>query len=367
MKLKKEKVEEILFALLRMALHGEVVTDIVWKDVLEEEWKQCYKLAAEHGVMALAWDGLQYIVEDCIMSKTLKLSWALAVQNYEERYEVFCQVADELSKFYASHEIGMIQLKGVGFSAYYPIPSHREGGDIDIYTYSNNHDVRSDEEANDMADALMRKQNIAVDLDNTSKHSNFVYKGISIENHKLFLEADLSAIAMPMNGLLKKLLKPGKTNLCEGKYQVNTPNPEFNALFLAFHAAQHFGLGIKLHHLFDWACLIKKEGWCVPEQVTDKKLLGFMYALTKLSNDLLGTNVGCKSCGQMDKVVYEQMMHPLFSEKIPVKGKVAILRYKAKRLRYIYNMYNYVFDVAWLRWIFRSVKQNIRKPQTIFR
>ena len=100
MELKEKKVEKVLFALLRMALHEEVVTDIEWKNVSEEEWKQCYKLAAEHGVMALAWDGLQYIASNSIMSKTLKLSWALAVQNYEERYEMFCQVADELSKFY---------------------------------------------------------------------------------------------------------------------------------------------------------------------------------------------------------------------------------------------------------------------------
>lgn len=42
-----------------MALHGQPVTDIDWKTVTKQEWKEVYVVAAEQGVMALAWDGLQ--------------------------------------------------------------------------------------------------------------------------------------------------------------------------------------------------------------------------------------------------------------------------------------------------------------------
>ncbi|MCS3155123.1 nucleotidyltransferase family protein [Phocaeicola dorei] len=51
-------------------------------------------------------------------------------------------------------------MKGVGLSTYYPIPSHREGGDIDIFTYSADHSRKSDAEANLLADLVNgRKRN----------------------------------------------------------------------------------------------------------------------------------------------------------------------------------------------------------------
>ena len=47
-----------------MALHDQPVTDIDWKTVTEQEWKEVYVVAAEQGVMALAWDGLQQVMGD---------------------------------------------------------------------------------------------------------------------------------------------------------------------------------------------------------------------------------------------------------------------------------------------------------------
>ena len=85
------KVEKILFSLLRMALHGTVENDLNWKSITEEEWKSCYKLAASHGVMAVAWDGIQCIESEKVLPRSLKIAWGIAVQNYEERYEIQLQ------------------------------------------------------------------------------------------------------------------------------------------------------------------------------------------------------------------------------------------------------------------------------------
>ena len=138
MELKLTRIENIVFALLKMSLHGSVNIDVDWKNISQEEWEQCFLLSAKHGVMALAWDGMQYVASECNLSRNLKLKWAIAVHNYEEKYKQYCQTAAELSEMFAEHGIEMIQIKGVGLSSYYPIPAHREGGDIDIYTYSTN-------------------------------------------------------------------------------------------------------------------------------------------------------------------------------------------------------------------------------------
>lgn len=365
----QNRTEQIMFALLKAALHQREVTDVCWTAVKEEEWEQCYKLSAEQGVMALAWNGMQYLPTGCHVPRVLRITWGLAVQNYEQKYERYCKTAAELSEFYATHQIGMVQLKGVGFSSYYPIPAHREGGDIDIYTWSLNHDLRSDKEANNLADKLMVQQGVEVDAAHSSKHSNFYYKGIPVENHKMFLNKETLPIARPMDDLLHTILKPEPITLCGGKYKLNIPSKEFNALFIPFHAAQHFGNGIRVHHLFDWACILKRYGWCVPRQVTDERLLEFISALTRLCNTLLGTDVTIKGGETLTPQIYHQMMHPRYPGKtaIPTKNKVGIFWYKTKRFAHNYKLLSSIFDISLYKWIKHSVIAHIQRPETIFK
>ena len=128
--------EQMLFALLRASLHQREVETAFFHQVSPRDWKECYLLAARQGVMALAWDGLLKLPAELMPPKALKLTWGLAVEAYEKKYERYCRTVDELLSFYQTHGIAAVQLKGVGLSACYPVPCHREGGDIDIYTYS---------------------------------------------------------------------------------------------------------------------------------------------------------------------------------------------------------------------------------------
>lgn len=364
----QNRIETIMFALLKAALHQKEVTDVCWTAVTEEEWTLCYKLSALHGVMALAWDGMQYLPTGCSIPRALKITWGLAVQSYEQKYERYCKTAAELSEFYATHQINMVQLKGVGFSSYYPIPEHREGGDIDIYTWSMNPNLRSDQEANTLADELMAKQGIDVDAEHSYKHSNFYYKGIPVENHKMFLNRETIPVAGPMNDLLHNILNPKTITLCEGKYQIQIPSKEFNALFIPFHAAQHYGSGIRVHHLFDWACILKRHSWCVPPQVSDERLLDFICALTQICNALLDTNVAVKGGETLAQQVYNEMMNPKYPLHtiIPNKNKIGILWFKTKRFFHNYKLMNTVFDMSLYQWIRNSVIAHIKRPETIF-
>lgn len=64
----------------------------------------------------------------------------------------------------------------MGLSTYYPIPSHREGGDIDIFTYSADHSRKSDAEANRLADRLMEEKGIEVDFEHSESIVCFTIK-----------------------------------------------------------------------------------------------------------------------------------------------------------------------------------------------
>ena len=244
--------ERMLLALLKASLNETTPLTCWFENATEEDWKKCFQLSKVQGVLALAWEGVMRLPAELLPPINLKLRWAIVVEKYEEKYERYCKTIHDLSTFYAKHGIETIQLKGVGLSSYYPVPSHREGGDIDIYTRSTDTSVMTNQEASDLADKLMKDQGIDVEM-HTYKHSNFYYQGIPIENHKFFVNVMGYQLAAQVDKWLMRDLRPQTVHLQDGKYAIQIPSDKFNTLFVIFHAMQHYGEGISLHHLYDWA------------------------------------------------------------------------------------------------------------------
>ena len=358
-------VEKMLLALLRSSLHQQEAETAFFLDVSLEEWKQCYQLAAQHGVMALAWEGVMTLPNALRPPKALKVNWGLGVEYYERKYRRYCRTADELSRFYAKHGIAMVQLKGVGYSHLYPIPSHREGGDIDIYTYAAEGSGMTDAEANALAAHLMLEKGIDVDTSHNVKHSCFTFQGITIENHKAFLNVERYDVAPQVEKILKRCMDPQVTSLEEG--QVLTPSVAFNTIFIAFHALGHFPGLLTLHHLYDWAVLIKRYGVQLPDGLTDKSLLDGIAALTHLCNEFLGTSVSVERGKETAEMIKENMFRPKYPNDVPVSGKLAILVFKTKRMLYAYRLKNAIMHYPLWKCIWGSVVSHIKEPKTIFR
>ena len=355
---------QMLFALLRASLHEREVELSYFQNVTIEDWKQCRQLAVIQGVMALAWDGIMKLPAALQPPRAVKLPWATSVENYEKKYLRYCSAVDELSRFYADYGIVTMQLKGVGFSSLYPVPCHREGGDIDIYTYSADKNRMSDEEANMLANTLMQQQGIEVDVDHTPKHSSFYYKGIPIENHRTFLNVTNYKIAKQLERLLMENMNPQKTALVVG--EVLIPSPVFNTLFIAFHAAQHYGSGLALHHLCDWVMVIRHFGGQLPKQVTDKYFLTGVAAMTRLCNQYLGTSQPVEGGERIAKEMIEEILFPKYSSHISSRNKLAILLYKTRRMLYNYHLKTSIFHEPLVKLLWRIILFHMRKPQTIF-
>lgn len=349
--------EHMLFALLRASLHEKETETSYFEGVSEKDWGKCFQFSQSQGVMALAWDGILKLPPHLHPPLELKLKWGVKVEMLERKYQRYCQAVQELTSFFQKHQIAILQLKGVGLSHYYPIPSHREGGDIDIYTFSANRSKMTDEEANRLADDLMRQQGIEVEM-HSYKHSNFYYKGIPVENHKYFLNVKHYPIAMQVNEWLKRELKEVSS----------TPSPAFNTLFLAFHASQHYGSGLALHHLCDWAMLLKRYGLVLPEELKDKRFLEAIAAFTHLCNRYLGTSVKVTGGEALADEILEEVLHPRYPHKmgVPVKGKWNILVYKTRRFLYMSKVSNRILYLPLWKRIWKSVIAHLQRPETIF-
>lgn len=367
MTLELKKHERMLFALLRASLHEREIDDIQpFQTASDYNWNLCYEMAARQGVLALAWDSLHKLPVNIGPDRMLRLKWGLTVNGFEAKYERYCQTIAELSAFYAEQGIVTMQMKGVGFSASYPIPAHREGGDIDIFTYSADKTKMTDEEANRLADTLIQQQGIDVET-HSPKHSNFYYKGIPIENHKNFLNVERYKVAIQADAILRKIMNPKPTELLGGKYTILTPSSAFNTLFLAFHAAQHYGSGLALHHLCDWAIQISRHGVQLPEELTDKHFREGIAAFTWLSNQLLGTSEAVNGGEELAKEMFEEILHPKFAAKqVPASSKWGILVYKTRRFLYRSKISNRILYTPLWKKVWSSVVAHVRHPETIF-
>ena len=357
--------QQMLFALLRASLHQRDVELSYFHNATADDWKQCYRLSVTQGVMALSWDGVLRLPYELMPPLAVKIPWAANVEAYEKKYMRHCAVVDELYRFYARHGIKTVVLKGVGLSTLYPVPSHREGGDIDIYTYSANKDTMSDKQANAMADVLMQERGMDVDIEYSYKHSLFHYNGVPIENHKTFLNMKAYNIAGQMEEFLKGNMKPSLVALPCGEILV--PSAVFNTVFVALHTFQHYCAGMTLHHLCDWAIVLSRYGLCIPLSIKDKSFIDGVYALTALCNRYLGTAISVEGDEKLAGEILSEILLPRYSVKVPAESMGGIFIYKAKRLLYNNRKKSRVLRVSLFRVVWKSIVSHICCPSTIFR
>lgn len=360
----------MLFALLKASLHKSAADTCVFEMATREDWDHCYSVATRQGVLALAWEGIHTLPVPVHPYKQLKFKWAMSVEKFEKIHEKYCETVQSLQQFYSEHGIVALQLKGVGFSSYYNIPAHREGGDIDIYTYSADISKMSHKEANALSDALMKMQGVQVDDEHSYKHTNFHFNGIPIENHKCFLNIESNPKFLgKLDALLFRIMNPVEEEFYDGKFKLTVPSNEFNTIFIACHAFQHYGSGIALHHLYDWSVILRKYGLQLHSEVTEVYFLRALAAITYLSNKYLGTDVDISHMPagyeKLAEEILKEMLHPRFSGKVLPKNPFARMYTKTVKVFVRARLARKVLGSSVLKTILSSFKSYVSDPQYI--
>ncbi len=351
--MKLNRAEKLIFALLRRAVNDIPVDEELLKSCTESDWEECFRIAVEQGVMAIAWDPIMELPYELQPPKMLKLRWGIAVENYSKMYRRYCDTAAVLSRFYEGLGIRMLLLKGVGLSTYYPVPERRQGGDIDIYTYSADPGKMGDHEANKLADKLMEERGISVSM-HGYKHSNFNFRGVPIENHKHFLNVGHYKVAVEAESVLFKVMEPRSVKLCD-EYEVLVPSPEFNSIFVTIHALQHF-TSLSLHHLCDVACVMKQADMSLLLSVGDERFRNGVKSVMMLCKKYLGSDVEVDLLSkELCDIILQEMFHPKFNKDNFPTNPVGIIIYKLRRFMYSYRHYSKV----WRKSLWRAVKDSV--------
>ena len=333
------------------------VSDTADTAVTPGSWERIYRMAADHGLSAVVWDGICRLPAAPQPPRATRIRWALSAEKLEERYRHQQQTASKLAARFSEEGLRMLLLKGLGLSRDYPLPEHRECGDIDIYLYGES----------DKGDRILHEIGAHPYFD-VPKHSEYVWDGVLIENHRTILNVRRNRTERELNAVLVRLLeKEGTHGLAPG---IQAPRATFNAIFLIRHAAVHFQKeGIVLRHLCDWACFLTRH-WDEIDHalfrtaMEDYRMDRFADLMTAAAVEYLGAEVPGPECeaGMLGRFMEEVLtLSPMPDKLLP-----RLLRKLSGPYRNRWRLREVLRTPVW-RYYYDTVRGQWNEKFTVFR
>lgn len=166
-------LEEYMIALLRCGILDEKPMPL--QPSSRVDWDRMMDIASSQGILAWVWDGIVKLPKEFQPPRQQAINWGLSVQEIWDRYHKQKQVLVRMLEVLHQNNIRLLLFKGIALSELYPSPHSRPSGDIDFYLFGDY----------EKGNALFAKDNVT----KTNKRTGFDYKGVHIENHRIFLNA----------------------------------------------------------------------------------------------------------------------------------------------------------------------------------
>lgn len=274
--IKPDSLTEVLIELLRSSVMNQEPQ--ISQDVIID-WDKLMDVSVNQSILALVWDGICKLPNKLQPPRQQRINWALSAQETWNEYQQKKNALEYIIDVCNNNGIKLLLLKGIDLSLLYPKPESRSAGDIDIYLF--------DDYAKGNA---LFSQGLISEI---GKHSTIQVKGVTIENHRNFLEPNTRQKREIVNYLKDTLTD---VRLKQGGYYVMSPIP--NMVFITFHTLKHFfgGTHVPLRNILDFSLFLMGNKECLPPQecrnVLEKLQLleGFEW-LVCLSEWILGKKI----------------------------------------------------------------------------
>lgn len=357
------RVCNLLFAILRSALNGDIVDDQSVKILSKTEWTEFVRLAQQHNAVPLLCDGLAGLRKELPLNLFAKMAGLTVVA--EDKYATRVEVIKELAGLFVSYNIPLMVIKGYGISLYYPTPNHRSFSDVDTYNFGQQ----------ERADEVLKKE-LGVDVDvDVHHHTTCVYKGVLVENHYDFVNTS----AHKSNARFEKILKAEAAKDTRshkiGECEILLPSPMFNALFLMRHMAGHYAAErVSVRHLCDWKQFIEAESnnidWAYVQTIYKQfNMNRFADAISAICIDHLGLDAtlvpNIERNAKLEKRILNDILYAEFDEEKPAGGLFKIVWWKTRRFFANSWKHKLIYNESVLWTFIQSSYSHLLKPKTI--
>lgn len=241
-----ESSHHILFALIRNLFMPGFLDNVSFQNITRNEWTKIREMAITQGLSGVCLDSFERLPTYNRPNSAVLLPWIGSALAIERSYYHQLKVLKRFVNLMRDNGVKVLLLKGYELSKYYPVPSHRPSGDIDVYLMGNY------EKGID----IVRQLGVNIEHED-DKHCSFVFYGVVVENHKTLLAINqYSADKISEEQIMKN--KEYLDFQPEGYY---TLKPLDNYIFLLRHLARHFGSeeGYNSRQLLDIMLFLSKN------------------------------------------------------------------------------------------------------------
>lgn len=239
-------MSDLLIELLNATLVKRPLNEDFFRDAAEADWQLCYDMAWAQNVLAMTFPAMSSLPKELRPSLLIWAQWMAYAQSIAEQTQYKRQEVEKIGSWLFDDGLSTLILKGFSLSALYPNPNLREFSDIDIFSGDNYEAVN----------ACFAKHGVLVDSVD-GHHAYLKIDGISVEHHFAFHNTKVKrGLEAPEEKLQQMALQNWQPTPIKG---ICFPNPAFTALFVGWHAYEHFlQEKIQLRHIIDWALALKK-------------------------------------------------------------------------------------------------------------
>ncbi|WP_282638518.1 nucleotidyltransferase family protein [Sphingobacterium thalpophilum] len=230
------QLKDIFFQLLRIGLWGEGRLTLT-QSIDADDWNSIRKYAVNHTVEGIIYDSFPFLEEQQLPPQSLRLKWAVRMEQIERHNEKMNQVIAE--QFHAFNQLGLrpILQKGQGVASCYRIPHHRLSGDIDWYF---------EDQGYLQARNLLKEKNIAFQ-DTAGFSLDYHWQGIHIEHHKKLYDIR-SPLKISYLRYIHNQYQDRFDTLIIHEVPIRILAPEMQLLQVNSHILKHlltFGIGLR--------------------------------------------------------------------------------------------------------------------------
>jgi len=361
------------------------------------------RFANRQGVAALLYDEVVGSGENPFDKRGLMRLSGYA-QKQAKKWEMQKESIASLARFCEHHGVKMMVFKGYALSLMFDKPESRKSGDVDVFFFelgqqTTDYGQRTIKPAGEKVDRLLREKGVIV-TKTIEKHTVFDIKGTHYENHNFFLDSNdherlIEVEEYLFKQLNNRLTKTKDVNNYEDESchagggvvwseeweNVCYPGPNFNAIYLPLHAAQHFIYsGASLKQLVDWPMFLKRCGrdvnWDEVYALADNVgCIKWIDVLNAIAVDKFGISVECIG-GEKRLVVRDERLEDkvlrAFVENVDIDKNAPFLKLfalkTAKQFRYRWKhelVYNENFWKSYIKHSFGYIKRKIKKWNTL--
>ena len=215
-------------------------------------WKEIYAIAKKQTLVGILFSALDRLPIEQRPPKPLLMQWFVAAEAIQESNSLVNADAVKICETIRKDGLRCVVLKGQGIATYYPDPSLRQCGDIDLWIEGGSKKVIS----------YLRTQSKVWNIFYTHAEYNApVSTEVEVHHHPTYLYNPIYLIRLNKYFAQQDELFENSVELPDGSGKIYVPTVEFNRYYVLQHIYRHyFGEGIGLRQLLDYYYVLLKGG-----------------------------------------------------------------------------------------------------------